>query len=59
VVTSKAANGGQGKTRQQMLPEQGSFILFSPGPASLFLFSSFVLHISGYGRGVGDGRAWR
>jgi hypothetical protein len=30
-------------------PEQSPFILFSPGQASLFLFSSFMVHISEYG----------
>src|SRR5277367_1305913 len=51
VVGSKAANGCS--------PERGSFILVSPGQASPFSFSSFLVRISVCDRSVAAGRAWQ
>lgn len=51
VVGSKPANGCS--------PERGSFILVSPGQASPFSFSSFLVRISVCDRGVATGRAWQ
>ena len=51
VVRSKAANGCG--------PGLESFNPTSLDPASLFLFSSFVVRISECDRGVAVGRAWR